>query len=862
MPTVQAPLGAVGNLRFTRAGVYAEYLVSGLPFVFLSRRWQNTVAAEHAELLRNLPSGPSLSGLTVPVPPRNLTRRMLFTHPDLDPATANPDNIAATVRPWSRHCRTWEAAVTRHRPRRRIYWLSIPLDYGLQGQTTTGTWHQMLDVARGRDKDTAASLAAYRERAAQMAAKLPGVFFVKPVSVEQIWWHWNYCASRGVWPHPLPSQPYDPHARLPASAFTSVHFDPSAAQLRGRRWRAARTESDVFVRTYRDCDDEIPDAYQAFIPLEKFPDNGIAWPKATIFKQLDDLTRPDITLDWTIHTTFATVDTAVATAQNTIVNIRDQHRQRGRHASSDDELIRKLASGKELASELKRGAAERGVNVSIVIAAAAADPNTLNDAVDEVIRTQRRNNIGSKRWKGSQTTLWRAFNPGTEQSARLGEFRNPTSTARFAKFVPLLTNKLGNNTGVPLGMCITSPGLRDVVLLDLLNAPAREHTANLVICGSPGRGKSQCAKNLNRSWLALGAGLHVFDPTDAREHERALADFENKIVIDIARLTFSLDGLRIFPYDEAAERTIDHLLPQLGFSALSPQAKRLAGHLDPASREARGIGSTTQLIRYLGDLSGTDRAAVDEDLLIALEGLQSQRELRALFDETLPIPDLGAAQCVIWNFAGLELPSVTEEHTAHLHELTTPGQRAAQALWGLGADLAQSIFFGRPEQPDMLVVEECAAWTNSPGGQKTANKVIRQGRKAWTGFCGISQHPIKDFAVLEDEFINQRLCLGFNEAALAKATLQWCDRDLDRHEDLLTNYVENTSPVQLVDHGDDAIDTRHGKVIAGREGEAWFLDEFGGFGKVRLFEAPSSTLAARYDTNPHRNRQRNRTRGP
>jgi hypothetical protein len=170
--------------------------------------------------------------------------------------------------------------------------------------------------------------------------------------------------------------------------------------------------------------------------------------------------------------------------------------------------------------------------------------------------------------------------------------------------------------------------------------------------------------------------------------------------------------------------------------------------------------------------------------------------------------------------------------------------------------VAQSIFFGRPDQPDMLVVEECAAWTNSPGGQKCANTIIRQGRKAWTGFCGISQQPIKDFAVLEDEFIDQRLCLGFKRSDIAKATLQWCDRDLDRHPELLANYVNNTSPVQLVDHGDDAIDDRYGKVIPGREGEAWFLDEFGGFGKVALFAAPTAALAARFDTNPHRARQR------
>jgi hypothetical protein len=853
----QAPLGVVGNLRFTAAGVYAEYLMSGLPFIFLSEQWQDTVAAEHGELLRTSPSGPSISGLTVPVPTRSITRRMLYAHPDLHDGATSADDIPAAVRPWIRHCRTWEPALNRHRPRRRIFWLSIPLDYGLSGQTTTGTWQHLLDVVRGKDKDTASSLAAYRERAAQMVAALPGAFFVKPASVEQIWWHWNYTASRGVWPHPLPTTPYDPHARLPASAFTAVHFDPSGAALRGRRWRAARSDAEVFVRTYRDADDGVADSYQAFVALEGFPDTGIAWPKATIFKQLDDLTRPDTTLDWTIHTTFSSADTAVATAQSTILNIHDQFRQRGRHATSDDELIRKLASGKELASELKRGTAERGVNVSIVIAAAAADPDRLNSAVDSLIRAQRRNNIGSKRRRGSQTTLWRAFNPGTERTAALGEFRNPTTTARFARFVPLLSGKLGNNTGVPLGMNVTSPGLSDVVLLDLLNAPARENPANLVICGSPGRGKSQCAKNLNWSWLALGAGLHLFDPTDAREHERALTDFDDKIVIDPTRPKFSLDGLRIFPFEEAAERTIDHLLPQLGFSALSQQAKRLNAHLDPESREVNGIGSTRQLIEYLRHLR-EGRVSADDDLLIALEGLRTQRLLGPLFDETLPVPKLASTQCVIWNFGGLELPTADEEYTAHLHDKAAPGKHAAQALYGLGVELAQSIFFSRPDRPDILEVEECAAWTHSAGGQKTANKIIRQGRKAWTGFVGISQHPIKDFAVLEDEFIDQRLCLGFKKSEIARATLQWCDRDLDRHPDLLRNYVENTSPVQLVDHGDDAIDTRHGKVIPGREGEAWFVDEFGGFGKLRLFEAPTSQLAGLFDTNPHRNRQRNR----
>ena len=209
-----APDLVVGNLRLTAGGVYADYLLTGVPFIFLSEQWQNTVAADHADLWRTLPSGSTLSGLTVPVPARRVARRMLHTHP----ALRGGAHVAEAAGPWVRHCRMWEPAIAAHRPRRRIYWLSVPLDDG----------RALLDTVAGRDPDTDAALAGHRARAAELTGALPGVFFAKPVSAEQIWWHWNYTASRGVWRHPLPSAPYDPHARLPCAAFTPVYFDPAA----------------------------------------------------------------------------------------------------------------------------------------------------------------------------------------------------------------------------------------------------------------------------------------------------------------------------------------------------------------------------------------------------------------------------------------------------------------------------------------------------------------------------------------------------------------------------------------------------------------------------------------------------------
>jgi len=855
----EAPKGAIGNLLFTSRGVYAQFLLSGMPFIFQRAEFQNQVADVHADLWRALPSGSLLEGLTAPVAIRNTTRRMIYAHPDMNPDDVDPSRrLPESAAEWVEHCRLWTPALQRLRSRRRVYWLSLPLDYGLAGATAGGAWQRRLDSIIGRDADSDRSLAYYRDLVAAMVAKLPAAVFAKPASVEQLWWRWNYLASRHSWTHPLPNTAFDAAARLPAGAFTPIFKDEAGAALRGRRWFAARTESDIYLRTYRPREDGVADSYQVITGLEKWPDSGIRWPGSTIYKVLDDLTTADYHLDWAIHATFDSAEVAVDAAHNTILNIRDQARQVGRHADSDDELVRKLVSGRQLASALKQGSAERGVNPAVLVVASAADPDTANAAINKVISRYRTQKLELKRRPGSQTTLWRAMNPGTETTGRLHEIRNPSTVGSFAKFVPLLSTSLGNNVGVPLGETITSPGMRQVVLNDLIGAPGRDNPGNIVIGGSPGRGKSQCSKNLIRSWLAMGAGLWLFDPTDAREHQRALSTFDEgrTEIIDATRPRFSLDGLRIFPVEEAAERTVDHLLPQMGFAPFSPQAARLKALLSADSRAAHAINTSNQLIGFLRE-HRPDRVDVDDDLLIALEGLRAERLLAPMFDDALPAPNL-SKQLVIWNFGGLKLPTISEEYSAHLHHQSTPRQRAAQALYGMAADLAQSIFFSRPAQPDILWVEECAAWTHSPGGQRCANMILRQGRKAWTLFGGVSQSPRHDFGVLEDQFIEQRILLGFKEAEIAKDTLLWCGRDLQRHPKLLADYETNTSPAQLPNYGDDTIDSRHGRVIPGREGEAWVLDEFGGFGKVRLFCAPTAELAQLYDTNPARERQRQR----
>ena len=195
----------------------------------------------------------------------------------------------------------------------------------------------------------------------------------------------------------------------------------------------------------------IADSYQAIVGLEKYPDAGLRWPNSTIFKVLDDLTTAATTLDWTIHFTFDTAEVAVATAHNVIVNIKDQARQRGRHADSDDELVRKLVSGRQLASALKQGSAERGVNPAVVVIAASDSPEATDTAISEVIRRYRSQKLELKRRRGSQVTLSRALVPGSESSAALHEIRNPSTANSFAQIRAAAVHQPGQQRRRPAG---------------------------------------------------------------------------------------------------------------------------------------------------------------------------------------------------------------------------------------------------------------------------------------------------------------------------------------------------------------------------------------------------------------------------
>ena len=81
-------------LRFTRGGVYADYLIDGLPLVLRPLRTHERGSRFYRNLARALPSGWALSGLLDTTDPNRLMRNIVGNY---------------SHRPrWVEHCRMWE----------------------------------------------------------------------------------------------------------------------------------------------------------------------------------------------------------------------------------------------------------------------------------------------------------------------------------------------------------------------------------------------------------------------------------------------------------------------------------------------------------------------------------------------------------------------------------------------------------------------------------------------------------------------------------------------------------------------------------------------------------------------------------
>ena len=833
-PSFDPPQKVIGNLRFTRTGIYADHLVHGLPVTMRALPAHERAARLTRNLGRNLPSGSQLFGLLAFEDQHRILSNIVGRH------HTNGD--------WLSHCRTWEPVIAdpvqagrNSGPQQRLHWLTIPVDSGRLGRTVTGKAEKLGNWVIGRDPDSDTSLAAYTALAHEITSALPDEFHVTAATPAQILWHHRHNMLRGAFTAPLPDRRIGPH-ELSSEPFGRWWFDEGANSERLSRWWPSRRSVVRIQELDAHGQPTGPVSYQAMLAVDQYPARGVRFPKASYLRALDNIDTPAI-VDWVQHLNLRTPDQALAANRRNAKNIKDQQQQRAakRDDADAEDLANKLDGTLDYSSELNANPTERELDGTTVIAVGAPSIDIVEDAVKQIRQELDSAAIAFSRYRGSHQVLWKAFNPGSEtKRSQLDQFRNPTTAHRWSRFMPLTSDDCGNSTGSPLAVSQNTNRPR-IILHDPEGTARRNHNTGLAIVGEPGSGKSNRAK-LSALELALRQGhVRVFDPGKHGEWAKAFRSMPGVHAIDPTRSDMSLDPLVIFPHEEASAKAGDHILPVIGVDPRSIMRAQFDVALRPDNRERNGIRRMRDLIEYLR----TQPNPHENELLLRLESAASSHYTQALFDPNRK-PYLTADSAVtIWLTRNLALPDADDiESATHGGFDLSPRQLAGMAIYGLLVDLEQQHLFERRDIYGTLIFEECAEILAYPPGARTAHLITTQGRKNATGIWLITQ-DYRRLARMGTEFITQKWLFRITDETLAEQTLQWGGVDPALYPDVVQSYIEDTSPANTTLSGDDE---EIGYVEPHRRGEGFVVDEFRRLARAKYLGAPTPELAEDLDS--------------
>jgi hypothetical protein len=837
-PALAPPHRVVGNLRFTPAGVYADYLLTGLRYTLQPTTRKTAAADRHRSLVRELPSGSWLYGLSAPQDRRQLLRAMLAGHRD------NPD--------WITTCRQLEPVLAAEAPRTRIYWLSIPVDAGRGGHTPTGQLAKLRDWLAGRDTDSATSLSGYRQLADTIVTAFPEEFAPQPVTPAMIGWFWRHNTWRGTYREPLPNATelqQGPEAPALFDDGDQHHRPPRPALL------AWLPSWKTLLRNASPTGD-YPDSYQVILPVIDIPKAGIVFPGSEFLDALDDLDTGAV-FDFAIHLELRSRDAEFLRNDRAKGNLGDQFSQRRDARDGDAQLSTTWHQLAEYNRLLVAHADERPVHAAFFIAAGAPDEATLRYSINRLREELTASGqIAIRDYRGAQRRLWSVFNPGTPaHRSGVDQFAHPTTTSKWSRFVPLTSAAVGNTTGILLG-ANRSNADNTAVLLDLPGSARRNHNPVLLCSGAPGYGKSYAAKTITHAEITRGAQAFIVDP--GTEWATALGHRPGTAVIDMAGAEFSCDPLRLFPPEVAGGYWLDYLIPMMGLDPRSVAVARLRRLLAPTTRTQLGITSTAALLDHLDDLQNASARADPADqgaardllpVLLTLQSWATHDFTHAIFDPTLPVPDLTTLDVTIWLTGNLELPTAEEMIPAHLHRQLSERKLASVAIYGMLVRLARLTFFANRERFGLIVLEEAGALLNSRAGADDAHLISRRARKHYTGLILITQDPIADLKLMGDQFITQHLIMPFEDPRLARQVAERAGIHLPDHPGIEEYFLAQPAAEHLREP--TAFDSLDRAGLRGeREGHGFFVDEFRRTAPIRVLRHPDPALHAAFDTTP------------
>jgi AAA-like domain len=782
-PWLSPPKAVIDNLVFTRGGVFAEFLLAGQPGGMMPYERKRAIANGHRPLVRQLPSGLVFWGVCVRMSQQRINERMLTGY------ETRPD--------WVGEVRDWEGFLEEEPFFEQVFGVRVPVDAGLAGRTAAGALAKAWKTIIGYDYEDPGTLAGYRELAAEVMAKIPEGFAARPATPRQIAWLYHRRWTLGTADVAFPHGPGGPD-RLTAADFADApaDFDEGDQQSRRQHRSWLRRHLPSMKPVLRIESATGVQSYQAMLPVAELPRAGLAYPRAEYLLSVYDVDVP-ASVDWHQHVAIRSREKALNRIDWAQRNLSDQSEQRGGVRASRSDLARRYDSAEDYAAELESSALESEAEWTTVVSVGSPSPQATMRAT-QLLRTHLAEELQTHlaQRSGNQRALWQLGAPGSEERAPRSQFCQPTTTRHWARFAPLTSAELGNETGILFARNLATrrPG---PVFVDLEGAPERRDAPGMLWIGPPGGGKSENCKRVVDGLLKRRSQCSIIDPGTLREWVPALAHHGDRVVvIDPTKGKWSLDPLRMFPQEVAVEHTLDHVCPMMGLRDDSMPADDLRYLLRPGHRVAKSLG---ELRRWV-----TDNRKEYPELAAKFNSWADVDYLGAMWDESLPVPPIAEKDATIWLTADLELPDVAETDNIHLYERQSRRARAGFAVYGMIAAITRHAYTGPNRRGGFgwMVCEEARTYFQSPVGRKDIVRTVTQGRKEHYGLLAIDQAG-ETFNDIGSQYLPMRVITPFKptEREYARQAFRRLGIDPDEYPEVLeTRTVDGHGYAYFIDH--------------------------------------------------------------
>jgi len=660
-------------------------------------------------------------------------------------------------------------------------------------------------IARGEERQRL-------EQATRLAAGWPSGIKMRPATEAEILWIYGHSARRGL------SEPLLPEDGAPRALRGRGHTVTAHTQVildeGGRGNRPSKGPTNPFKRRYLRATSEHGDSYQAFCVLSEMPE-AFRFPGSEYLAALDDFNFP---VDWAVR---LHVETGAKAEPKSRRQQRELAHQRGEYDGETSGVPASLDKASFALDEYRDRLTASSTEVEIRATVATCVWGTTAEEADEKA-TMLANHFGGNdytlvRPTGDQVALFHGMLPGTKTPKPMLDYTQYLLARDFAMSMPFCGAGLGDDAGSLFGLQLNGGGVRPV-LVDFSHGPRVNASASAAFVGELGSGKSVAMKCAMYSILTTGhrtgqrksrGRALVIDRTPQQEWSRfaSACPGTTQIINVDENAGVSLDPLRVFRGPRAARYTESFLTPLLDIGSMSIEGITLAEAI-----EATRLGPTPSMTALIDTLTERARTAdPDEPNDAAVRAAASElvRKLRSLakkdlgrviFDPSLPVVRITAADSIVFAVDRLGLPT-KEELSEHRLPSLEVEKRFGWRLMYLMTALCREIAFADPNEFAGVFLDECWWLTSSAEGSSLLLEMIADGRKHNAGAFAGSHDPYdigpksevgdKIRALLSHIFVFRH-----RGKALAARCLEFLDLD-PADSEMLKAITENLSPLNV-----------------------------------------------------------------